>query len=71
MNPRIREESFFISRKYALSELSIPRMSFTKQNISHPDALEFHRLTTADTSRIKPGSIRNVHRGKYTLSDLI
>ena len=29
------------------------------------------RFTAADTTRIKPGSIRNIDRGKYRLSDFI
>jgi len=33
--------------------------------------LFYFTFTAADTTRIKPGSIRNMDRGKYTLSDLI
>ena len=71
MNPRTREEFSFISRKYALRTTKFLELIFMKQDIANPDVSEFYRLTTADTSRIKPGSIRNVHRGKYTLADLI
>lgn len=78
MNRRIRDGFYFISRKNRdLLEVIDKTVFDCKSLIQYvfdfiTSSAIFHlRFTAADTTRIKPGSIRNVDRGKYKLSDLI
>lgn len=78
MNRRIRDEFYSISRKFHdMCMVPTELLSSTTRGIifisdfSMFPFVYLFRFTAADTTRIKPGSIRNVDRGKYTLKDLI